>query len=42
MRAPRGTGVIRQGYGSGALTQYEIQPDTGGRFMARERDLRRM
>jgi hypothetical protein len=33
--------VIRQGYASGAIVQYEIQPDTGGMFMALERDLRR-
>ena len=41
VRAPRGTGVVRQGYASGAVIQYEVQPDTGGLFMANERDLRR-
>lgn len=41
VRAPRGTGVVRQGYASGAVVQYEVQPDTGGLFMAGERDLRR-
>lgn len=41
VRAPRGTGVIRQGYASGAIVQYEVQPDAGERFMADESDLRR-
>jgi quercetin dioxygenase-like cupin family protein len=41
VQAPRGAGVIRQGYASGAIIQYEVQPDTGGVFMAHERDLRR-
>ena len=40
VQAPRGTGVVRQGYASGSLIQYEVQPDTGGLFMAREHDLR--
>jgi quercetin dioxygenase-like cupin family protein len=37
----RGAGVIRQGYASGPIIQYEVQPDAGGPFMAHERDLRR-
>jgi quercetin dioxygenase-like cupin family protein len=41
VRAPRGAGVIRQGYASGAIIQYEVQPDSGGLFMAGERDLQR-
>ena len=41
VRAPRGDGVIRQGYASGALIQYEVQPDSGGVFMASQHDLRR-
>lgn len=39
--APRGECVIRQGYASGAIVQYEVRPDGGGLFMASERDLRR-
>jgi quercetin dioxygenase-like cupin family protein len=39
---PRGIGVIRQGYASGAIIQYEIEGDAGGRWMANESDVRRM
>jgi quercetin dioxygenase-like cupin family protein len=42
IRTPRGTGIIRQGYASGSLIQYEVLPDTGGLFMATERDVQRM
>jgi hypothetical protein len=39
---PRGAGRVRQGYASGALVQYEIEPSAGGEtYMANERDLRR-
>lgn len=41
VRAPRGTGVIRQGYASGTIIQYEVQPDTGERFMANQGDVQR-
>ena len=36
---PRGEGVIRQGYASGRLVQYEIDGGRHGLFMAQERDL---
>lgn len=39
VRTPRGTGVIRQGYASGTLIQYEIETDSGDRFMADESDV---
>ena len=38
--SPRGTGVVRQGYASGSIVQYEVQPDSGGLFMASEAALR--
>jgi hypothetical protein len=38
----RGRGVIRQGYASGAIVQYEIAADGGGRFMADAQDVRRI
>lgn len=41
VQTPRGTGVIRQGYASGAILQYEIEADGGSRFMATESDVRR-
>ena len=34
-------GVIQHGYGSGDIIQYEVRPDTGGAFMASERDIQR-
>jgi len=37
----RGKGVIRQGYFSGEVLQYEIQGKDGKLFMANEEDLRR-
>jgi quercetin dioxygenase-like cupin family protein len=40
VRAARGAGVVRQGYASGAIIQYEVQPDSGGLFMASEHELR--
>lgn len=36
----RGEGVIRQGYASGPLIQYEVVTDMNGRFMTQERDVR--
>jgi hypothetical protein len=36
----RGSGMIRQGYVSGPLVQYEIEGGPTGLFMAQERDLR--
>jgi quercetin dioxygenase-like cupin family protein len=41
VQTPRGSGTIRQGYASGAIIQYEIQPDQGGPFMADEAEVRR-
>ena len=37
----RGPGVVRQGYFSGEVLQYEIEGRRGGAFMANEADLRR-
>ncbi len=37
----RGRGIIRHGYASGTLIQYEIEGADGGRFMAQERGVRR-
>ena len=37
----RATGTILQGYASGAIVQYEIEAEGGGRFMADEAELRR-
>jgi quercetin dioxygenase-like cupin family protein len=42
VQTPRGSGVILQGYASGALIQYEIEGDSPGRFMASESDVRRI
>jgi quercetin dioxygenase-like cupin family protein len=42
VRGPRGIGTIRQGYTSGAIVQYEVQPDVGSLFMADEKDLSRI
>lgn len=41
LQTPRGAGVVRQGYASGAIIQYEMVGDGGGVFMATERDVRR-
>ncbi|HET9794726.1 MAG TPA: cupin domain-containing protein [Thermoanaerobaculia bacterium] len=41
VRCPRGTGVIREGYASGEIIQYEIEGEAGGRFMASQHELRR-
>lgn len=38
--SPRGEGVIRQGYASGPIIQYEIEIGSSGRFMVQEKDLR--
>ena len=37
----RGAGVVRAGYASGALVQYEVERPGGARYMAREAELRR-
>ncbi|HEY0153442.1 MAG TPA: cupin domain-containing protein [Longimicrobium sp.] len=37
----RGRGIIRHGYASGTLIQYEIEGANGGRFMAQESGVRR-
>jgi hypothetical protein len=39
--SPRGAGVIRQGYASGAIIQYEIDGADGRLFMASEHQLQR-
>jgi hypothetical protein len=39
VRSPRSSGTIVQGYGSGKITQYEIEAAGGDRFMASEEDL---
>lgn len=36
----RGSGRIVEGYGSGKIVQYEIEPPTGGRFMVNEDEVR--
>ena len=41
VQTPRGAGIIRQGYASGNIIQYEIQTGSGGAFMAYQRDVRR-
>jgi hypothetical protein len=37
---PRGAGVIRQGYASGTLIEYELTDSAGRRFMAVEGTIR--
>jgi hypothetical protein len=39
--SPRGAGIIRQGYASGDIIQYEIAGDSGAAFMADQSALRR-
>ena len=39
--SPRGKGVIRQGYASGDIIQYEIAGDDGTAFMANQNEMRR-
>ena len=39
VRAPRGIGIIREGYASGSIVQYEIERADGSRFLAHEREL---
>ena len=41
VQTSRGRGVIRQGYRSGEIIQYEIESEDAGKFMADEHDLRR-
>jgi quercetin dioxygenase-like cupin family protein len=40
VKAERGEGVIKEGYASGDIVQYEIETASGGRFMANESDTR--
>lgn len=42
VKTPRGEGVIREGYASGDIVQYEIETATGGRFMANQSETHRM
>jgi hypothetical protein len=39
--SPRGRGVIRQGYASGEIVEYEIAGDDGTAFMANQSEMRR-
>ena len=41
VKTPRGSGTIRQGYASGDIIQYEIDPGDGKRFMANQDDVER-
>ena len=41
VKTPRGSGIIRQGYASGDIIQYEIDPGNGKRFMADQDDVER-
>jgi len=38
---PRGEGIVKEGYASGDIVQYEIESATGSRFMASESDTQR-
>lgn len=40
IETPRGIGVIRQGYASGEIVQYEVEGDNGKRFMASQEDVK--
>jgi quercetin dioxygenase-like cupin family protein len=40
VRSARGVGTIREGYASGPIVQYEIEPSSGNRFMADQQDVR--
>lgn len=42
VKTPRGEGVVKEGYASGEIVQYEIETAAGARFMASESDTRRM
>jgi quercetin dioxygenase-like cupin family protein len=42
VNTPRGEGVIKEGYASGDIVQYEIESATGARFMASESETQRM
>jgi len=37
---PRGDGVVREGYASGAIVQYEVEAEGGRRFLADATDVR--
>lgn len=39
--SPRGAGVIREGYASGEIIQYQIATDAGSEFMANQSEMRR-
>jgi len=42
VKTPRGEGLIREGYASGDIVQYEIETPGGVRFMASESETQRM
>jgi quercetin dioxygenase-like cupin family protein len=42
VKTPRGEGVIKEGYASGDIVQYEVETATGARFMANESETQRM
>ena len=39
VKAPRGSGRVREGYASGPIVEYEIESDDGRDFMVEERDV---
>lgn len=40
--SPRGKGIIRQGYSSGAIIQYQIEGDDGALYMSNQNDMSRL
>jgi quercetin dioxygenase-like cupin family protein len=42
VKTPRGEGIIKEGYASGEIVQYEIENASGARFMANQSDTQRM
>lgn len=42
VKTPRGEGVIKEGYASGDIVQYEIETATGAHVMVDQRDMQRM
>jgi|SRR5689334_14476648 len=42
VKTPRGEGVIKEGYASGDIVQYEIETAAGARFMVDESETQRM
>lgn len=42
VKTARGEGMIKEGYASGEIVQYEIETASGGRFMASESEMQRL